>query len=105
MPIQGYEKKTGTPKTVEAVKEVRLALVTYNDERGDKYTQVALVGDTNVHLIDGQLFGFSDHRTPQGRVSKEWLSKPILEALAPKKMSVPKGHKADLQKAGEGSVS
>jgi hypothetical protein len=67
-------------KTVLAVKTVDLALVRYKDDAGTEFVQLAVIGDNNVHMIDGKLFGFSRNATPQGPAN-EWLKKGIFEKL------------------------
>lgn len=69
-----------SPRTVIAAKRVELALVTYTDESNTQFTQLAIVGENNVHLIEGRAMGFSKNSTPQGSAS-EWLRKAIFEKL------------------------
>ena len=76
-------KERGTPRTVVAAKPVQLALVTYFDEYGTEQTQLAVIGEKNVHLLDGKTTGFSDTSTPQG-LGSEWLKKGIFTALGKK---------------------
>ena len=68
------------PRTVLGAKIVEVALVTYLDERGQQQTQLAVVGDNNVHLLESRQFGISKNTTPQG-VASEWLTKGIFEKL------------------------
>lgn len=63
-----------------AAKPVELALVTYTDESNTQHTQLAIIGENNVHLIEGRSMGFSKNSTPQGSAS-EWLRKAIFEKL------------------------
>lgn len=70
------------PRKVLGAKRVELALVTYTDESNTRHTQLAIIGDNNVHLLEGRTLGFSKNTTPQGNAS-EWLKKGIFEALAP----------------------
>lgn len=60
------------PRTVTAVQPVSLALVSYVDERGITVTQLAVVGENNVNLLESRALGFSKSATPQGSASK-WL--------------------------------
>lgn len=69
-----------SPKTVIAAKPVELALVTYTDESNTQQTQLAVIGENNVHLIEGRALGFSKNTTPQGSAS-EWLRKGIFAKL------------------------
>lgn len=68
------------PRTVLGAKRVDLALVTYTDETNTQHTQLAIIGDNNVHLLEGRNLGFSKNTTPQGTAS-EWLRKGIFEKL------------------------
>lgn len=54
--------------------------MTYTDESNTQFTQLAIVGENNVHLIEGRAMGFSKNSTPQGSAS-EWLRKAIFEKL------------------------
>lgn len=63
-----------------AAKPVELALVTYTDESNTQFTQLAIIGENNVHLVEGRAMGFSKNSTPQGSAS-EWLRKAIFEKL------------------------
>jgi len=76
-------KEKGTPRTVVAAKPVQMALVTYFDEYGNSCTQLAVIGDKNVHLLDGRSTGFSDTTTPQG-LGSEWLKNGVFTALGKK---------------------
>ena len=68
------------PRTVVAVKRVELALIHYTDESGIQQTQLAVVGDNNIHLLSGRTFGISDTTTSQGPAS-DWLRKAVFEKL------------------------
>jgi hypothetical protein len=72
--------RTNTPKTVLAAKRVELALVTWTDDAGVQSTQLAIVGDKNIHLLDGRSMGLSRTATPQGN-AVEWLKKAIFQKL------------------------
>lgn len=71
------------PQTVASAKEVSLAIVTYADEYGVQQTQLAVVGENNVHMLEGRSMGFSKNTTPQGQ-AKEWLRDGIFKALGRK---------------------
>lgn len=71
------------PQTVASAKEVTLAIVTYADEYGVQQTQLAVVGDHNVHMLEGRGMGFSKNTTPQGQ-AKEWLRDGIFKSLGRK---------------------
>lgn len=74
------------PGTVIAAKKVDLALVSYVDESGRVLTQLAIVGDNTVHLLESRHFGVSKETTPQG-IAHEWLKNGVLE-----KMHAPSGN-------------
>jgi hypothetical protein len=67
-------------RTVLAAKIVDLALVGVGDERGVQITQLAVVGDSKVHLLEGREMGFSRVATPQG-VAADWLRNGVFEKL------------------------
>lgn len=79
-PLQPKMNEPLSPKTVIAAKPVELALVTYTDESNTQQTQLAVIGENNVHLIEGRALGFSKNTTPQGSAS-EWLRKGIFAKL------------------------
>lgn len=68
------------PRKVLGAKRVELALVTYTDDSNVKQFQLAIIGDNNVHLLEGRSMGFSKNTTPQGNAS-EWLKNGIFEKL------------------------
>ena len=68
------------PRTVLAAKRVDLALVTYTDETNTQQTQLAVIGENSIHLIEGRALGFSRNTTPQGSAS-EWLRNGIFKKL------------------------
>jgi len=72
------------PRKVLAAKRVDLALVTYTDESNTQQTQLAIIGDNNIHLLEGRSLGFSKNTTPQGSASN-WLKTGIFEKLNEKK--------------------
>lgn len=71
------------PRTVIGAKAVEIALVTYTDEAGQQFTQLAVVGDNNVHLIEGRVLGISRTATPQG-VASDWLRDGVFKKLGRK---------------------
>ncbi len=77
IPIEHVGNK---PRTVLAAKKVDVALVSYVDEAGHTKTQLAVVGDNTVHLIESRTLGISKETTPQGTAS-EWLKKGVLEKI------------------------
>ena len=54
-----------------------MALVSYVDESGQTVTQLAVVGEQNVNLLESRALGVTKTSTPQGRASK-WLTDGIL---------------------------
>lgn len=71
------------PNTVLDAKIVRLALVSYMDESNQQVTCLAVIGDNNVHLLEGRSMGISKHTTRQGPAS-DWLRDGIFEKLSEK---------------------
>lgn len=72
--------RTEGPGSVQGAKLVSLALVTYTDDQNRKITQLAVVGDKNIHLLEGKMMGFSNTTTPQGH-AQDWLRDAIFAAL------------------------
>lgn len=77
-------KPRGEARTVVAAKPVELVMVSYYDEYGVGHTQLAVVGDNNVHLLDGKATGFSQTATPHG-LGSDWLTKGVFSTLKKKK--------------------
>jgi hypothetical protein len=84
-PLQTQLKTRDLDKALSVVgaKPVELALVTYYDDSGMEQTQLAVVGDNTVHLLDGKSTGFSANTTHQGRAA-DWLKEGIFKALGRK---------------------
>lgn len=80
-PLQVTSAMPTNPRTVQGAKRVELALVTYTDDSNVQHTQLAIVGENNIHLLEGRASGFSKNTTPQGNAS-DWLKKGIFEKLA-----------------------
>jgi hypothetical protein len=79
-PLQMKTNAPTEPRKVLAAKRVELALVTYTDETNTQQTQLAVIGENTVHLIEGRALGFSKNTTPQGTAS-DWIKKGIFEKL------------------------
>lgn len=56
------------------------ALVSYVDEAGQVVTQLAIIGDNNVNLLESRNLGLSKTTTPQGKASK-WLTEGVLATV------------------------
>lgn len=80
-PLQLKSNEPTEPRKVLGAKRVELALVSYTDESNSQHTQLAIIGDNTIHLIEGRSLGLSRNTTPQGRAS-EWLKTAIFEKLA-----------------------
>lgn len=80
MPQEEVPPGRSPVRTVLAAKGVDIALITYTDERGQQFTQLAVVGDNRVHLIEGRAMGFSRATTPQG-VAQDWLRDGVFAKL------------------------
>ena len=61
-------------------KLVDFALITYLDEQNQQVTQLAVVGDNHVHLVESRSLGVSKSTTPQG-VASDWIVKGVFEKL------------------------
>lgn len=81
---QDGPKERPAPRTVQGAKPVDIVLLTYTDDRGMQHTQLAAVGDNQVHLINGRTLGFSKSDTPQGQANP-WLRDAVFEKLGRKK--------------------
>lgn len=81
---QDGPKERPAPRSVLAAKPVDIILVRYVDDRGQEHTQLAAVGDSEVHLINGRTLGFSRSDTPQGQANP-WLRDAVFEKLGRKK--------------------
>jgi hypothetical protein len=68
------------PRRVQAAKRVELALVTFTDESNQQHSTLAVIGDKNVHLLEGRDLGFSKNSTPSGRAA-QWLAQAIFDKL------------------------
>ena len=82
-PLQNQTIESNQPRKVLAVKRVEIALVTYTDDSNIQQTQLAVIGENNVHLLEGRGMGFSKNSTPQGNASA-WLRDGIMAALGKK---------------------
>lgn len=83
------EKPKQTPNTVISAKYVRLALITYVNEWGESVTQLGVVGDENIQMLDSSILGFSKTRTPVGLATK-WLKEGAFKLLTVTKKAVSK---------------
>lgn len=72
------------PRTVVGAKIVELALVSYQDESNQTVSQLAVVGENEVHLLESRVFGLSKVTTRQGPASA-WMAEGVMKALGKKK--------------------
>lgn len=81
-PLQAKAKMMDSdqPRTLIGAKKVELAIITFNDESNVRHTQLAVVGENTVHLLESRTLGVSKSTTPQGMAS-EWLAKAVLKAV------------------------
>lgn len=82
MVSQTQDQVRQPPKTVISAKRVEIALVSYMDETGRQVTQLALVGENNIHMLDNKEIGFLKDPSPRGLASP-WLRDGVLEKLRP----------------------
>lgn len=80
----GTRPQPQEPRKVIAAKAVELALISYTDDAGQLQTQLAIVGDSRVHLLESRSLGISETLTSQGLANK-WLSEGIFKILNGKK--------------------
>lgn len=71
------ETQKGNPRTVQTVKRVDLALVSYADHNGEVVNQFAVVGDSTVLLLDNKEFAGTSERSPSGWATG-WLKDQVL---------------------------
>lgn len=72
------------PRTVLDAKRVELALITYVNDAGQQVTQLGVVGENNIHLLESRSLGISREPTPQGTVQGTWLKDGIFQKLGKK---------------------
>lgn len=77
---EAKKEKLLAPKTVAAVKLVNMALVSYINENGEEITQLALIGDEKVQLLNNQDFNLGTVKTSKGPAN-DWLVRGIMEKL------------------------
>ena len=84
-PLQVKTRMTDSdqPRTLIGAKKVDVALITFRDENNVQQTQLAVVGENTVHLLESRSLGMSKNTTRQGTAS-EWLAKAVIEALKEK---------------------
>lgn len=73
-------KKEFGPNQVVSASPVELAMVSYTDSGGEVITQFAIVGTSNVVLLDSKTIGIGQERTPAGK-AHGWLRDGILKAM------------------------
>jgi hypothetical protein len=70
-------EKDGGVNKVLSVRPVKLAMVTYLNDKGDKVSSMALVGQNEVRLVNMRRFGLSKIDTEEGQVN-DWFRNQIL---------------------------
>ncbi len=68
------------PMTVTSAKEVKLAVVTYRDQDNQEHTQLMVVGDSTVIMLDGRGLGYSTRPEPGGIANKR-IADAVIAAL------------------------
>lgn len=71
------------PKTVLSAKTVEMALISYIDENGQEVTQLGVVGDNTIHLLESRSLGINKNQTRQGTAS-DWLRDAAFKLLGRK---------------------
>ena len=72
--------QTPTPRTVQSAKLVDLAIVSYTDNDGTQHSQLFVIGDKTVIMLDGRSLGYSTRPEPSG-IAGRWLRDEVLKAL------------------------
>jgi hypothetical protein len=67
-----------TPKTLLSAKRVDLRILNYNDADGREHTQLAVIGDNNVLLLDGKATGLDPR--DGAKLAERWLKDQIDKA-------------------------
>lgn len=68
------------PRTVQSAKLVNLAIVSYTDVDGAQRTQLCVLGDKTVLMLDSKGIGISNRSEPSG-VAANWLKDAVFETL------------------------
>lgn len=77
--MQETTQLTYPPTTVVGAKEVKLALVSYTDGDGNLQSQLAVVGDNTVHLLNSKELGLAN-ATSAGPAAT-WLKNGVFKKL------------------------
>lgn len=68
------------PRTVQSAKLVDLAIVSYTDNEGMQHSQLFVVGDKTLIMLDGRSLGYSTRPEPAG-IAARWLRDAVLQSL------------------------
>lgn len=71
---------TNLPRTVQSAKLVDLAIVSYTDNDGTQHSQLMVIGDKTVIMLDGRSLGYSTRPEPAG-IAGRWLRDEVLKSL------------------------
>ena len=66
------DQTSAEPRTVLSAKTVELAIVSYTDVEGLERTQLCVIGDKTVLMLDSKGLGISNRGEPSG-VAAPWL--------------------------------
>jgi hypothetical protein len=80
MPANQAETISPAPRTVLSAKTVELAIVSYTDVAGMTRTQLCVLGDHTVLMLDSKGLGISLHGEPSG-VAAPWLRDALFEMM------------------------
>jgi hypothetical protein len=68
------------PRTVLSAKIVELAIVSYTDVEGMERTQLCVIGDKTVLMLDSKGLGISNRAEPSG-VAAPWLRDALFKMM------------------------
>ncbi len=71
------------PRTVLDVKKVDLVLIQFRDEYNTEQTQLGVVGERNVFLLESRTLGISKNTSAVGMASR-WLRDGIFKLMGKK---------------------
>ena len=74
------QSTTAAPRTVLSAKIVEVAIVSYTDVEGMEQTQLCVVGDKTVLMLDSKGLGISQRGEPSG-VAAPWLRDSLFKMM------------------------
>lgn len=65
--------------TVQSVQKVGLAVVSFTDQENQGHTQLMVIGDNTVLMLDGRALGYSTRPEPAG-IANKLLAEAVIAA-------------------------